>query len=118
MPPTTAGFAIKPDIAELRWLITLYGAFKLNPTEVTNPPSPCDPSKLPVPGARPRRSEIGASFALPHLPAKVPSLNVERPLGLGGANWPSCPLSRHSGGTKNRPGRLASPSFPPDFSTD
>jgi len=33
----------------------------------------------------------GASFALPHLPAKVSSLNAERPLSLGGVNWPSCP---------------------------
>jgi hypothetical protein len=34
----------------------------------------------------------GASFSLPHLPAKVSSLNAERPLGLGSANWPSCPI--------------------------
>src|SRR5215470_13143345 len=34
---------------------------------------------------------FGASFSLPHLPAKVSSLNAERPLSLGGANWPSCP---------------------------
>ena len=33
----------------------------------------------------------GASFSLPHLPAKFSSLNAERPLSLGGANWPSCP---------------------------
>jgi hypothetical protein len=33
----------------------------------------------------------GASFALPHVPAKVPSLNAERPLSPGGANWSSCP---------------------------
>jgi hypothetical protein len=32
----------------------------------------------------------GASFSLPHLPAKVSSLKAERPLSLGGANWPSC----------------------------
>jgi len=37
------------------------------------------------------RSGIGASFSLPHLPAKVSSLNAERPLSLGGGNWPSCP---------------------------
>ena len=29
---------------------------------------------------------IGASFSLPHLPAKVSSLNTERPLSFGGAN--------------------------------
>ena len=33
----------------------------------------------------------GASFSLPHLLAKVSSLNAERPLRLGGTNWPSCP---------------------------
>jgi hypothetical protein len=35
---------------------------------------------------------LGASFSLPHLPAKVSSLNAERPLSLGGANWSSCPF--------------------------
>src|SRR5215831_17549595 len=38
-----------------------------------------------------RMAAYGASFSLPHLPAKVSSLNAERPLSLGGANWPSCP---------------------------
>jgi hypothetical protein len=39
------------------------------------------------------RFGIGASFSLPRLPATVSSLNAERPLGLGGANWPSCPIA-------------------------
>jgi hypothetical protein len=38
---------------------------------------------------------FGASFPLPYLPAKVSSLNAERPLSLGGANWPSCAHSCH-----------------------
>src|SRR6516165_7324799 len=29
---------------------------------------------------------FSASFSLPHLPAKISSLNAERPLSLGGAN--------------------------------
>src|SRR5215470_14468518 len=37
---------------------------------------------------------FGASFSLPHLPAKVSSLNAERPLSLGGGNGPSCPHHR------------------------
>ena len=36
---------------------------------------------------------FGASFSLPHLLAKVSSLNAERPLRLGGTNWPSCPTA-------------------------
>jgi hypothetical protein len=40
---------------------------------------------------RVQMAAYGASFALPHLPAKVSSLNEERPLSLGGVNWPSCP---------------------------
>src|SRR5262249_19101342 len=32
-----------------------------------------------------RMAAYGASFSLPHLPAKVSSLNAERPLSLGGA---------------------------------
>src|SRR5215469_3629210 len=43
--------------------------------------------------ARAERSGSGASLSLPHLPAKVSSLNAERPLSLGGGNWPSCPPS-------------------------
>jgi hypothetical protein len=38
-----------------------------------------------------RMAAVGASFSLPHLPAKVSSLEAERPLSLGGANWPSYP---------------------------
>src|SRR5215831_7974327 len=32
-----------------------------------------------------------ASISSPHLRAKVSSLNAERPLSRGGANWSSCP---------------------------
>src|SRR6516162_668588 len=38
-------------------------------------------------------NNIRASFSLPHLPAKVSSLNAEPPLSLGGANWPHAPTA-------------------------
>jgi hypothetical protein len=38
----------------------------------------------------PPGSATGASFSLPYHPAKVPSLNAERLLSLGGGNRPSC----------------------------
>ena len=43
-----------------------------------------------------RTAGYGASFSSPYLPAKVSSLNTERPLSLGGGNWPSCPIT-HAG---------------------
>jgi len=38
------------------------------------------------------KGRCGPSFSLPHPPAKVSSLNAERPLSLGGANWSSCSI--------------------------
>src|SRR6516164_11408990 len=59
---------------------------------------------------------VGASFSFPHLPTKVSSWNAERPLSVGGANWPSCPTaaicvrSRSASSMPPRNGRGAGPS--------
>src|SRR6516164_8364341 len=59
---------------------------------------------------------VGASFSFPHLPTKVSSWNAERPLSVGGANWPSCPTaaicvrSRSASSMPPRKGRGAGPS--------
>jgi hypothetical protein len=76
--------------------------------------SPKDTSASPtVPGPRPA-SAFGASFALPHVPAKVPSLNAERPLSPGGANWSSCPTpDPRSTRNKGRHGVASRHSFRP-----
>jgi len=40
-----------------------------------------------------RTAGIGASRPLPRIPAKVPSLNRQRPFSLGGGNGSSCPIA-------------------------
>jgi hypothetical protein len=40
-----------------------------------------------------RAAGIGASCTLPRVPAKVASLNPQRPFGLGGGNRSSCPIT-------------------------
>src|SRR6516225_2047465 len=46
-------------------------------------------------GGKVRKRRI---FLVTYLPAKVSSLNTERPLSPGGANWSSCPIPARSEG--------------------
>src|ERR1700746_2113947 len=58
--------------------------------DAPNPRVQCRSWVDPCRSAPIRRTAVdGAPFSLQRLPAKVSSLNAERPLGLGGANWPS-----------------------------
>jgi hypothetical protein len=63
-------------------------------------------------GRRQSARPFGAKVRLRRVPvvadaaAKVSSLNLERPLSLGAANWPSCPLRELRGAIMERHGRV------------